>query len=82
NSAAICAVSSRLFPALPASQACECVECRRGPPAGAGVFVLKTADYAHYLARVRPMQLRDKITSSGVDKSSPVMNFGESKGRG
>ncbi|QKM54122.1 hypothetical protein B7759_00912 [Burkholderia glumae] len=28
------------------------------------------------------MQLRDKITSSGVDERSPVMNFGESKGRG
>jgi hypothetical protein len=82
NSAAICAVSSRLFPALPASQACECVGCRRGPPTGAGVLILKTADYAHYLASVRPMQLRDKITSRGVDKRSPVMNFGESKGRG
>jgi DNA helicase II / ATP-dependent DNA helicase PcrA len=28
------------------------------------------------------MQLRDKITSSGIDPASPVMNFGESKGRG
>ncbi|MCM2509249.1 hypothetical protein, partial [Burkholderia glumae] len=82
NSAAICEVSSRLYPSLPASQACECVECRRGSPTGAGVFLLKTADYAHYLASVRPMQLRDKITSSGVDERSPVMNFGESKGRG
>ncbi|NPU63713.1 UvrD-helicase domain-containing protein [Bradyrhizobium sp. 83012] len=82
NSSAICAVSSRLFPALPASGACECPGCRRGPSADAGVFILKTADYAHYLAKVRPMQLRDKITSSGVDKSSPVMNFGQSKGRG
>jgi superfamily I DNA/RNA helicase len=40
------------------------------------------ADYPQYLATVRPMQLRDKITSSGVDPASPVMNFGESKGRG
>src|SRR5690606_37947100 len=30
NSAVICAVSSRLFPALPASQACDCVRCRTG----------------------------------------------------
>jgi DNA helicase II / ATP-dependent DNA helicase PcrA len=82
NSAGICAVSSRLFPALPASRACECERCRRGLPAGAGVFILRRADYAHYLASVRPMQLRDKITSGGVDKRLPVMNFGESKGRG
>lgn len=82
NSAAICAVSSRLFPALPASQACECARCRSTVPASAGVFILRTADYAHYLATVRPMQLRDKITSAGVDRRSPSMNFGEAKGRG
>ena len=82
NSAAICAVSSRLFPALPAGQACQCVGCRGNPLVGAGVFVLRTADYAHYLASVRPMQLRDSINSAGVDTGSPVMNFGESKGRG
>ncbi|WP_291844969.1 UvrD-helicase domain-containing protein [Bradyrhizobium sp.] len=82
NSDAICAVSSRLFPSLPASRACKCLGCRGIPLAGAGVFILRPADHAHYLASVRPMQLRDKITSSGVDKRLPVMNFGESKGRG
>lgn len=82
NSAVICAVSSRLFPALPVSQACDCARCRPPPPPGAGVFILQKADYAHYLATVRPMQLRDKVTSSGVDHRSPAMNFGESKGRG
>ncbi|WP_332770524.1 UvrD-helicase domain-containing protein [Phenylobacterium sp.] len=82
NSAAICAVSSRLFPGFAATQACECASCRRPPPASAGVFILRISDYAHYLATVRPVQLRDKITSNGVDPSSPAVNFGESKGRG
>ena len=82
NSAAICVVSSRLFPKFAATQACECATCRRSAPACAGVFILRIADYAHYLATVRPVQLRDKITSSGVDPSSPAVNFGESKGRG
>jgi hypothetical protein len=82
NSAIICTVSSRLFPALPASQACDCVRCRAGSAAWNGAFILRTADYAHYLATVRPMQLRDKITSLGVDDRWPAMNFGESKGRG
>lgn len=81
NSAVICAVSSRLFPALSASQACECARCRGGTAAGTA-FILRKADYAHYLATVRPMQLRDKVTSSGVDGGSPAMNIGESKGRG
>lgn len=82
NSAAICAVSSRLFPGFAATQACDCAKCRRPSPTTAGVFILKTSDYAHYLATVRPVQLRDKITSSGVDPSLPALNFGESKGRG
>lgn len=82
NSAAICTVSSRLFPGFAATQACECTWCRRPPPAHAGLFILRISDYAHYLATVRPLQLRDRITSSGVDPSSPAMNFGESKGRG
>ena len=82
NSAAICAVSSRLFPELSATQACACAGCRSTPPRGAGVFLLRIADYDHYLTTVKPMQLRDKVTSSGIDKRSPAMNFGESKGRG
>jgi len=82
NSAAICAVSSRLFPAFAATQSCTCASCRQPPSAHAGVFLLRMADYSQYLATVRPMQLRDKITSSGVDPAWPVMNFGESKGRG
>ncbi len=82
NSAAICALSSRLFPALAATQACDCAPCRQTLPPHAGVFLVRKADYAEYLATVRPMQLRDKITSAGVDLASPAMNFGESKGRG
>lgn len=82
NSAAICAVSSRLFPKFAATQACECASCRCPPPANAGVFILRICDYAHYLATIRPLQLRDRITSGGVDPSSPAMNFGESKGCG
>lgn len=83
NSAVICAVSSRLYPTLPVSQACECVRCRTETAADAGgAFILRLADYAHYMVTVQPMQLRDKITSPGVDLAWPVMNFGESKGRG
>lgn len=82
NSAVICAVSSRLFPGFAATQACECATCRGSVPANAGAFILRRSDFAHYLATVRPMQLRDKITATWVDPLLPVMNFGESKGRG
>jgi hypothetical protein len=82
NSAMICEVSSRLYPALTASRACECIKCRRGASAEAGPYIVRPADYSHYMAAVRPMQLRDKVNSRGVDLASPAMNFGESKGRG
>ncbi|MDX0776781.1 AAA family ATPase [Sinorhizobium medicae] len=81
NNGLICEVSSRLFPARPASKACNCVRCGTGS-AWNGVFIVQMADYSHYLATVRPMQLRDKSTSHGVDRRWPAMNFGESKGRG
>ncbi len=82
NSGVICALSSGLYPNLTPSQACACADCRAPPPAGAGLYILRKADYAHYMARVRPMQLRDKINSAGVDPAAAAMNFGESKGRG
>ncbi|WP_375197050.1 UvrD-helicase domain-containing protein [Sphingobium sp.] len=82
NNALICAASSRLYPDLPASAACECEECRASAPRHSGLFLVRASDYAHYVARVRPMQLRDKSTTAGVDSFAPVMNFGESKGRG
>lgn len=82
NSALICAASSRLYPEFPASAACECEKCRASAPAHSGLFLVRPSDYSHYVARVGPMQLRDKSTTAGVDQFAPVMNFGESKGRG
>lgn len=82
NNANVCAVSSRLFPALPASKACDCVCCRSVSPHHAGLFILRPADYANYLKMIRPMQLRDKANSDGIDIRLPAMNFGEAKGRG
>jgi DNA helicase II / ATP-dependent DNA helicase PcrA len=82
NSTIICAVSSRLFPSLPAPQACECVQCRTGSAVAHNIFVLRMADYSYYMATIQPMQLRDKITTFGIEHQWPAMNFGESKGRG
>ena len=82
NNALICAASSQLYPELPASAACECEKCRSSAVLHSGLFLVRPADYAHYVAKVRPMQLRDKLTSAGVNPSMPAMNFGESKGRG
>jgi superfamily I DNA/RNA helicase len=82
NSAAICALSSRLYSNMRPSIACTCDGCRSEKINGAGLFIVRPADYARYMETYRPMQLRDKITSRGIDLKFPVMNFGESKGRG
>jgi len=82
NSAAICSLSSKLFPNMKPSTACTCEECRGKEVDGAGIFIVRPRDYSRYVETYRPMQLRDKVTSSGVDPQFPVMNFGKSKGCG
>jgi DNA helicase II / ATP-dependent DNA helicase PcrA len=64
------------------SKACTCEGCHSKEVGGSGIFIVKRADYARYVETYRPIQLRDKVTSRGVDQRFPCMNFGESKGRG
>jgi DNA helicase-2/ATP-dependent DNA helicase PcrA len=82
NSAAICHLSSQLYPDLTPSIACNCEGCRGKEIEGAGIFFVRPTDYARYVETYRPLQLRDRITSRGVDQRFPAMNFGESKGCG
>jgi DNA helicase II / ATP-dependent DNA helicase PcrA len=82
NSAEICSLASKLYPDMKPSTACTCKECRSDKPAGAGIFIVRPPNYTRYMESYLPVQLRDKITSAGVDKRFPTMNFGESKGRG
>ncbi len=82
NNQELCVVSSRLYPELPVSRACNCAVCRASPERHLGLFIVRKADFAHYLSKVRPMQLRDNISSAGVDPNFPAMNIGASKGRG
>jgi DNA helicase-2/ATP-dependent DNA helicase PcrA len=82
NSAAICSLASKLYPDMKQSVACTCKECRGNELAGAGIIIVRRADYTRYIEIYLPVQLRDKVTSAGVDKRFPIMNFGESKGRG
>jgi hypothetical protein len=82
NSNAICSLSSKLYPDMEAITACSCGSCRDKEVDGAGIFIVRRADYNRYVEMYHPMQLRDKVTSAGVDERFPAMNFGESKGRG
>ncbi len=81
NNAEICRIASKLYPGLNASEACACQECRRAVEHH-GLFIVKPTDYGRYLDLYKPMQLRDKVTTKGINPRFPAMNFGESKGRG
>ncbi|PWG80659.1 UvrD-helicase domain-containing protein [Pararcticibacter amylolyticus] len=71
---AICDLSNSLFPDFkPTSSGNFTVTGHDG------LFFIRPADVAGYLAKYRPIQLRDKVTQA-VDQQYEVMNFGESKG--
>lgn len=82
NNAAICELSSQLYPDLPVCEACQCENCRDNTFEHTGIYIVRKVDYPAYLAAIKPMQLREKTTSIGVNCQWPAMNFGESKGRG
>jgi DNA helicase-2/ATP-dependent DNA helicase PcrA len=82
NSAAICVASSKLYPALQATIACECEKCRSPVLEGAGLFIVRKHNHAEYMQRFQPMQLRSNSATKGVDPLLQVLNFGESKGLG
>ena len=79
---AICAASSKLFPALQPAEPCSCPECRSANPAGAGLFVVPKRALSKYLAEFQPVQLRYNAATKGVDPEFSVLNFGEAKGLG
>ncbi|MCY9836902.1 UvrD-helicase domain-containing protein [Aeromonas media] len=75
----ICDFSSKLYPQLPAVDACECVDCRKDNIQHQGVFIVSKKLCPEYLRTYKPIQLRWN-SASKIDKSYDSMNFGESKG--
>lgn len=82
NSAIICDFSSKLYPGMKPSFACECEECRKERVDEENIILVKNTDYKRYLETYQPVQLRDKVTTGGIDPRFPFMNFGEAKGLG
>jgi DNA helicase-2/ATP-dependent DNA helicase PcrA len=79
NNQAICDLSSKLYPHLPASMPCTCAGCRPRKTDHEGVFWIAKENVDDYLVHFQPTQLRwsSKIKCSG---RCSVVNFGESKG--
>lgn len=82
NSGAICEISSKLYPDMEPSMPCKCKGCRGEDVEGAGMFVVRPADYSRYIEFYKPIQLRDNVNAAGIDQRFLAMNFGASKGRG
>lgn len=74
NNKPICNLANSIYPNFK-----PCEYCEQQSTGHDGVFFVSTADVANYLAKYKPMQLRDS-KSREVNPDFPVMNFGESKG--
>ena len=82
NSAAICEVSSKLYPKMAAATACNCPDCRQPVPPDAGLYIVRHKDLPRYLATGRPVQLRWSSNVKVASAVLPTLTFGRSKGLG
>jgi DNA helicase II / ATP-dependent DNA helicase PcrA len=82
NSAKICEVASKLFPAMKPSEPCDCESCRVAPKVEPGLFVVNPSHMDAFLSKYCATQLRYSADVSGVKSAYPAMNFGVSKGLG
>lgn len=79
NHQAICNLSNKLYPALPAVQPCSCNGCRSEARFHEGIFVINREEIDEYIRLFQPTQLRWN-QNAVCNEGCPVMNFGEAKG--
>lgn len=82
NSAAICALSSKLYPEMAATAACDCADCRQPEPQDAGLYIVWRNDLPRYFETGRPVQLRWGSNAKVASAVLPMITFGRSKGLG
>lgn len=80
NNKEICDYSSKLYPDLPVTSPCRCIECRTHTSVHNGVFLIKESDKEEYLRTYNPTQLRWNVNVN-TNQNYSVLNFGESKGK-
>lgn len=75
NNKEICDFSSKLFPKLPNSEPCNCVDCRANETYHNGIFVIRenqVKEYKNAFPEMTTLRYNESI--------SPEWNFGKSKG--
>ena len=82
NSAAICALSSKLYPGMAATASCDCDYCRQPVPDDAGLHIVRRKDLPRYLKTGKPVQLRWSSSIKVAASDQPTLTFGRSKGLG
>ncbi|ALR29295.1 hypothetical protein ATE47_01545 [Chryseobacterium sp. IHB B 17019] len=76
NSAEICDFSSKLYPDLPPSMPCDCIECRNAVNDHSGIFLVKKNQIKEYIGKYSPTILK---YHSAIE---PEWNYGNCKGLG
>ncbi|TBX78050.1 ATP-dependent DNA helicase [Rhizobium laguerreae] len=82
NSAVICALASKLYPAMAATAACNCAGCRQAAPLDAGLYIVRRKDLPRYLETGQPLQLRWGSNVKVGSANLPTLTFGRAKGLG
>jgi DNA helicase-2/ATP-dependent DNA helicase PcrA len=80
NNQGICNFSSKLYPELPKTIPCDCMQCRSSHPNHLGIYLVRKSDVSNYLREHKPVQLRWDVRTI-TNPNYPSMNFGESKGK-
>lgn len=80
NNKEICDYSSKLYPDLPVTTPCTCIECRANPPSHKGIYLVRDADVEKYLNDHKAVQLRWNVEVK-TNSNYTALNFGESKGK-
>ena len=80
NNLQICDFSSMIYPSLPKTRPCNCLECHNAMMEHQGVFIVKNSDLDKYLSRYAPIQLRHDIRTI-TNRGYSSLNFGQSKGK-
>ena len=81
NNSEICFFSSKLYPKFPASNSCECIDCRDSSINHKGIFFVQKKDVKSYVNKYNPSEIGWNKKVNSINPSN-YFNFGESKGLG
>lgn len=80
NNKTICEFSSTLYPQMPITSPCNCMDCHVDRISHQGIFLINKDDCDVYMQMYNPIQLRNNKKEE-ISDASQCYNFGKSKGK-